>query len=681
MLKRTSHLRPASRRLISSVPSSSVGPGRIGVTLLVSTLGVTAAGLAYFASADRKVYAEPLVAELDPSVVSEKKKTKRISSSSGKTTVREKGELDVFFWGSNSNNVLGQGVSSTLPIKYPRLVAALSGPGVAFRDLTMEETYGAVVDAAGDLYMWGKKISDGEIEKVQSTSGGLKRCLVGLNITHLAAAKSKLYALSSSGTVYCLPTGSELQQASDRPLTKRSFWARLDFLHLFTTFIPDQPVDYVSLDYSTPEGLFLNKREKVTQIDAGKHHLLALTNQGRVFGHAISELANSNHQLVDMDSIVLPSPTTSSLSAETRAIFNLTPLDLPDYSDRAIRQRAQLSRTADPFILKNLPQDPRIQDLSAVPTADTARVKEEILTRRGLKPEEDIRWSTTLYEIPVLNGIKVDQVAAGERTSFIRSRGRVLGWGANEYGQIGLGSRYTTDNITSPTEVIFTRLLGYNTSSGINCTNVTIAANTTYFTISRVTSPDNKEYIDLLAAGHGVRGELGNGQWNQVSGGCVKVKGVSGLIEYSELENKQVPLSIHNVSTSKSGHTAVSLNTSPLADKDGGFAYGRDVMIWGYNASYQLGTGKRSNLAIPQHISPLPSNVSSSPFSLGSKESLISSGTASPMPHSRLQLGERVIPSGELRDLQGRKVGGGKKMVEQVVHAGYESSAVYWKLV
>lgn len=49
--------------------------------------------------------------------------------------------------------------------------------------------------------------------------------------------------------------------------------------------------------------------------------------------------------------------------------------------------------------------------------------------------DQHIRFSDALFEIPSLKGIKVSQIAAGDRTSFVMTdSGRVLGWGANEFG-------------------------------------------------------------------------------------------------------------------------------------------------------------------------------------------------------------------------------------------------------
>lgn len=63
------------------------------------------------------------------------------------------------------------------------------------------------------------------------------------------------------------------------------------------------------------------------------------------------------------------------------------------------------------------------------------------------------------------------------------------------------------------------------------------------------------------------------------------------------------PVPIHSISVGKPGHVAIVLDT---VDTEGHVAFGRDVMVFGHNAAYQLGTGKRSNLCVPQHLHPLP---------------------------------------------------------------------------
>jgi hypothetical protein len=49
--------------------------------------------------------------------------------------------------------------------------------------------------------------------------------------------------------------------------------------------------------------------------------------------------------------------------------------------------------------------------------------------------DSNIKFCPHLFEIPVLRGVAITQIAAGGRSSFARTTtGRVLGWGANEYG-------------------------------------------------------------------------------------------------------------------------------------------------------------------------------------------------------------------------------------------------------
>lgn len=71
----------------------------------------------------------------------------------------------------------------------------------------------------------------------------------------------------------------------------------------------------------------------------------------------------------------------------------------------------------------------------------------------------------------------------------------------------------------------------------------------------------------------------------------------------SERTNLTHPVPIHNISIGRPGHVAVVLDT---VETEGHIAFGRDVMVFGHNAAYQLGTGKRSNLCVPQHLHPLP---------------------------------------------------------------------------
>ncbi|KAJ7917529.1 regulator of chromosome condensation 1/beta-lactamase-inhibitor protein II [Mycena leptocephala] len=107
--------------------------------------------------------------------------------------------------------------------------------------------------------------------------------------------------------------------------------------------------------------------EKFISISAGRHHLLALTSSGRTFSCPINKNANTCGQL-GFNAPNLGSPTDVPKSLASAAIS---------------------------------------------------------FGRQSPAPEDDspggIRFCTTLYEIPILKGIKFAQVAAGARSSFART--------------------------------------------------------------------------------------------------------------------------------------------------------------------------------------------------------------------------------------------------------------------
>ena len=151
------------------------------------------------------------------------------------------------------------------------------------------------------------------------------------------------------------------------------------------------------------------------QISAGSDHLLALTSDGRTFAHPITLNANAHGQLgfrkcdvpapADLQQVHLP-------HQHSRVSLELTPKSIADpyaKSSPAIRPAGSSPRLTEAFIGK---------EAAAAGLDDT-----------------NIRWSDKLFEVPALKGVKIDRVAAGARTSFAKTPdGRVLGWGANEYG-------------------------------------------------------------------------------------------------------------------------------------------------------------------------------------------------------------------------------------------------------
>ncbi|KAG8691051.1 Aminopeptidase 2 mitochondrial [Ceratobasidium sp. 423] len=428
--------------------------------------------------------------------------------------------------------------------------------GVALRDLAFHEKHAACVDAAGDVYQWGDVYySEG------NSSSGPQRTLWGKNISQVALSATRVFALSEkTGKVYVLARGAEKQ--SKGGVTQGSWWDLGGWLG------GDSPNDYLELKVDSK----LKRGEKFTSISTGRDHLIALTSHGRTFALPISLSANTYGQL-GFRKFTLPDITAENPSTAPRIPIELTPRILED-----------------PHAL-------------ATPYVRTGQKNHSTHVDSG------IGFCDMLFEIPSLRGLKVVQALAGDRCSYVRTEeGRVLAWGANSFGQLGLGATVVTEAVTIPTEVILSR--NYSGGSNIRCTGMAIGGDLAYFMVD-VVAPGNIPSADVLACGMGQWGGLGNGQFLQAQGAPVKVKSVSGITEYNEATRSIQPLRARSISVSPSpqtSHTLLTLDTGTLAEvpsKHGAHPAGHDVLVLGYNADGQLGNGKRANLCVPSHVSAL----------------------------------------------------------------------------
>lgn len=135
-------------------------------------------------------------------------------------------------------------------------------------------------------------------------------------------------------------------------------------------------------------------KPRFVSVSVGEHHLLALTSHGRTFAHPLSHKANSYGQL------------------------GVRHLEFP---------AGGVSHTID--LVPDVVKDPY--------ALSSPRVRGPPLRQVALAAPEpkDLEGCNVLFEIPALNGVRISQIATGSRTSFVRTfDGRVLGWGANEFG-------------------------------------------------------------------------------------------------------------------------------------------------------------------------------------------------------------------------------------------------------
>ncbi|KAJ7109195.1 regulator of chromosome condensation 1/beta-lactamase-inhibitor protein II [Mycena epipterygia] len=346
-----------------------------------------------------------------------------------------------------------------------------------------------------------------------------------------------------------------------------------------------QLVDFAEL---APQN-HLARGEKFVSISAGRDHLLALTSTGRTFASPVTKNANACGQLG------FDAPNLSS------------PADTP----KSLASASYTAATA----------------LSPPPPATNTQ-------------DADIRFCTTLYEIPILKGVDIAQVATGTHSSFARTPdGKVLAWGANEHGQLGLGARFPSDFVKIPTEVVLWPTKAQQAST--RCLSVSAGGDLTGFTIER-TPPSEAATVELLMCGDGQLGGLGNNLYSNAQVSPVRVKTLSGLVEFDEATMGLRPIPPQAIAISQTGHVLATLD--PCSG-------GRDLQAWGRNQDYELGNGKKSNVPVPA-----PVDASNGRVLLQTKK------------------------ANEVRDLQGRVWGRGRAVSQSAV-CGFGSSTIYWRLV
>ncbi|KAK4053677.1 hypothetical protein OIV83_001333 [Microbotryomycetes sp. JL201] len=546
-------------------------------------------------------------------------------------------------WGRNSENQTAPHAPEIDMVKRPRLVKSLNG--MVLRDLVIADTYAgnlstaAAVDANGDVIMWGSGFSEQEREPTAT--------LRHRNIVKLVATSGKVFALSKKGELFVFPARQADQKVNEPKRNDDSAWWKF-----WAGKNPGTDVEEVKTNVPLASG------EKLRQVVAGEAHLLALSSAGRTFAMPLDFSANSHGQLgVRRVQLLSLHPSTVSSGAVQTTLA--PPADIND------PQPIPMPKKLDPLLLppsgkspEPLGQPQKAISAPVIPVdndgpADVASIAQDEQSQTAL--ERDIRFCTVLHEIPALKGVKIAELAAGSRHSLARLEdGRVLGWGANGYGQLGLGATLAYPSIPAPTEIPIAR--NYSKATRAVCTAIAAGANLSYFVVDRTDIPTGNRTIDLLATGNGQFGGMGNGTWAH-SPTPVKVKTISGLTEYNEASGRVEPIAIRDI-TVGNAHVAIVLDNA--VEQPGGVKFGRDVFIWGHNMYHQLGTGKRSNLATPQHLPPLPyPGLVVDPAVAANaqlkQESMTSSGTTSPMPHSRLQLAPAI------------KVAGGKWAEETIV--------------
>ncbi|KAK3985899.1 protein FMP25, mitochondrial [Cladorrhinum sp. PSN332] len=268
-------------------------------------------------------------------------------------------------------------------------------------------------------------------------------------------------------------------------------------------------------------------------------------------------------------------------------------------------------------------------------------------------------------EVSTLRNVNIKSIAAGDYHSLALSKdGHIFTFGDNTFGQLGFQPDVYAPYIDTPCGLPINQLYtGTNLSPKV--TSIAAGGLQTFFTVD-ATKTRGQSSTDLVptrdvgrviaetwACGEGIHGSLGNGKWTHVSRGPAKIKALSGLEEYNEATNGITPIRVSRIIVGGDHAAAILDNmthTVSSSDSETDTNFGADVLFWGGNEHWQLGTGKRANLNVPTYIGALE-------------------GSGATLEDNRLQVTPRTkvkLPG------SGRTVS-----VEQRVECGRGVSAVY----
>ena len=423
----------------------------------------------------------------------------------------------VYAWGSNRYNVVAPDAPQITLVRSPRSIPYFDG--LALRDIVLEEKHGVAVDANGDVLQWGlgffhpdshaqTAIEDIPLGRRRERSNANQQApiasvttepmppvktLVGKNIIKVSATEDKVFALSKNGQIYVFSAIQEKQ----RPSIPASWSANpLSLFGLLNSSSINHEV--LSVAPASPFG----RGEAFSDIVNGSNHLLALSNKGRTFSMPLNDQGNSFGQL-GVRKVFLNAPNTSGGRKEL------------------------IEAVLEPKMFLQL----EAEQSGATPVSTTSQPTLPAGLSSG--GSESIRFSTTLVEIPALRGVRIAQIAAGTEHSLARTHdGRVLAWGRQTHGQLGLGAQVTLECVPVPSEVVLSKSFP-SSSVDVKATSIAAGGENSFFMTTRREpgAIGTGLKIDLLAAGKGQWGTLGNAMWSQVASQPGRVKTVSGLME------------------------------------------------------------------------------------------------------------------------------------------------------
>lgn len=350
------------------------------------------------------------------------------------------------------------------------------------------------------------------------------------------------------------------------------------------------------------------KGKNLTSISFSRDRILGLTRDGSVYSVPVSKAEQESESKVSESSSIPFWSSTTSVGCRKIQIPNLTRSEKVCSIATGLEHALLLTNKGRVFSAAASSSDYPHHGQLGVPGLT--------ITTRPPGPYDQP------HEVTGLRGFKIRQVAAGDNHSLaLDDQGRLFTFGDNSMGQLGFDYNVDMPAVDNPTLVPVQKL--YNgTSQVARVTSIAAGGNNSYFTAdaTRVASQGELDVLprglgrvtaDTFAFGQGIWGGLANGRWTHAQSTPSKIPSLSGLFEYDEKKSEVIPIRLSRVSVG-SNHAAVVMDNVTYvqagdrrSSTENDTNWGADIVFFGNNEYYQLGTGKRNNVSTPTYIQPL----------------------------------------------------------------------------
>ncbi|KAF2738027.1 RCC1/BLIP-II [Polyplosphaeria fusca] len=276
------------------------------------------------------------------------------------------------------------------------------------------------------------------------------------------------------------------------------------------------------------------------------------------------------------------------------------------------------------------------------------------------------------HEITTLKGFPISNIATGDHHSLVSdAAGRAFSFGDNSAGQLGFEFNPDSSFIDAPS-LLPTQKLYSGSGQQASVTNVFAGGKTSFITIETIkpnfsAKAPGRITADTWAFGYGLTGQLGMGRWIHTQNSPMKVPSFSSLFEYDETNDSVIPIRLAYLSVGDKHVAGVMDNVASVnvgrKHTENETNWGRDILFWGNNEFYQIGSGKRNNVSQPTYIEPLDRAAES-------ERTMSMLGLAKQKP-------EKEMHRFQITPRQNVKIEGRNVSVEQRVECGRGVTAVF----